>query len=559
MNAREFLNILTVAEKLKSRTRHCYTSEGRHESVAEHSWRIALMVMLMSHEEEYRDVNMDKVIRMCLIHDLGEIFTGDIPTFEKNQADEDVEGTLLNRWIETFPQDQKEEFQALFKEMDELETVEAKLYKALDKMEAVIQHNESDLSTWLPLEYDLQFTYGKKQVEFSPYMKELKMEIDKWTAEKIKAKKKLGFGFMRLPLLDKNDDGSIDIEQVKQMVDIYMERGFTYFDTAWNYCSGKSECAIKEAIVDRYPRNSFTITTKLPSFMLTSFEDRDKLFNEQLEKTGAEYFDYYFLHDTNEDTLKLFNKYDCFTWLKEKKAQGLVKKIGFSFHDSAELLDKLLTEHPEIDVVQIQLNYLDWENVTVQSRKCYETATKHGKPVFVMEPAKGGTLARVPAEVEAMFKEKNPEMSVPSWAIRFAASLDNVQMVLSGMSTIEQVRDNTAYMGDFKPLTENEIEMCHKAADMINSTIAVPCTGCSYCVPTCPMNIPIPKYFGLYNANLQEIEGKSWTAQTLYYTHLKEIFGKASDCIKCGKCETMCPQHLPIREYMEDVAEHFEG
>lgn len=370
--------------------------------------------------------------------------------------------------------------------------------------------------------------------------------------------KKLGFGFMRLPLLDQNDDGSVDLELVKQMVDLYMERGFTYFDTAWNYCNEMSECAIRETVVNRYPRNTFTITTKLPSFMLHSPEDRDRIFNRQLEKTGAGYFDYYFLHDTNEDTLQIFRKYDCFTWLKQKKEEGIVKQIGFSFHDSAELLDQLLTEHPEIDVVQLQINYLDWENVTVQSRKCYETAAKHGKKIFVMEPVKGGTLARVPEEVETMFRGYAPERSVSSWAIRFVASLEHVNLVLSGMSSLEQVADNTAYMGDFQPMSEDEVTMCHQAADMINASIAVPCTGCSYCVPACPMNIPIPKYFALYNANLQEIEGKSWTAQTLYYTHLKEVFGKASDCIRCGKCETMCPQHLPVRTYMKEVADHFE-
>lgn len=228
-----------------------------------------------------------------------------------------------------------------------------------------------------------------------------------------------------------------------------------------------------------------------------------------------------------------------------------------SFHDNAEVLDKVLSEHPEFEYVQLQINYLDWESNAIQSRKCYDVAVKHGIPVIVMEPVKGGTLANVPGGVEKMFKEYNPEASIPSWAIRYAASLDNVCMVLSGMSNMEQVLDNTGYMADFKPVNDEEKKLIDKAVRIINGSITIPCTGCEYCVAGCPKKIPIPKCFSLYNADKQEVESKGWTPQGEYYDNMIKNTGKASDCIGCRRCENVCPQHLPIVEHLKEVAEYF--
>lgn len=368
--------------------------------------------------------------------------------------------------------------------------------------------------------------------------------------------KKLGFGLMRLPLTDANDKGSIDIEALKEMVDTFMEQGFTYFDTAWMYCAFKSENAVKEALTDRYPRDRYTLTTKLHASYLKTKEDRDRIFEEQRQKTGVDYFDYYLIHAIDQELYSIYNEMDCFNWLIEKKKQGLVKHIGFSYHDSAEFLDQVLTEHPEMEFVQLQMNYLDWESAEVQSRKCYEVAIKHGKPVIVMEPVKGGTLADVPVEVRESFAAYHPDLSVPSWAIRFVASLDNVAMVLSGMSNMEQLMDNISYMKEFVPMNAEETELVHKAAEMIKDSIAIPCTGCSYCTEGCPMQIAIPDLFRVYNKSkrgeITDVEANE------EYRQLTESGGKAGKCLACGQCQVACPQHLEIVNYLKDVAKCME-
>lgn len=359
--------------------------------------------------------------------------------------------------------------------------------------------------------------------------------------------KKLGFGLMRLPLTDPNNNGSVDIELLKKMVDAYLQRGFTYFDTAWMYCDGQSECAVKEVLTKRYPRDSFTVTSKLPNGPLNTLEDRDKVFNEQLRKTGLEYFDYYLLHAIGDQNIDRFRQFDCFNWLFEKKKQGLVKKIGFSFHGTPELLEELLQQYPQFDVVQLMINYLDWEDEKVCSRRCHELAVRYGKQIIIMEPVRGGKLADVPEKVKLMFKSADSDMSVASWAIRFAASLENVMMVLSGMSNLEQVLDNTDYMQDFKPLTQAEMQMALLAGEIIGGQAEIACTGCAYCTERCPKNIAIAQYFAAFNKNDEE-----------KYKEVSQIFGKASDCIECGQCEVACPQHLPIRGHLKTVAERFE-
>ncbi|SPF46963.1 Aldo/keto reductase [Candidatus Desulfosporosinus infrequens] len=369
--------------------------------------------------------------------------------------------------------------------------------------------------------------------------------------------KKFGFGCMRLPLIDKDDQTSFDTETFNKMVDTFLEKGFTYFDTAYVYHGYRSEEAVRESLVKRHHRDDFKLATKLPMRDFQSAEDMERIFNEQLEKCGVDYFDYYLLHNIGVNAYKKACEFDSFGFSLRKKQEGKIKNFGMSFHDSPELLDEILAAHPELDFVQLQINYIDWENPGIQSRRCHEVARKHGKPIIVMEPCKGGSLALVPEKAEQLMKEYNPAASVPSWAIRYAASQEGVTMVLSGMNTMEQLLDNMSYMADFKPLNKEEDKILGRVIDIINENTAIPCTTCRYCEKDCPQNIAIPDYFALYNSAKRALSS-NFSSQFVYYINLTANHGKAGDCIDCKQCESACPQHLKITELLKDVSATFD-
>lgn len=370
--------------------------------------------------------------------------------------------------------------------------------------------------------------------------------------------KKLGFGCMRLPLLKKDDQTTVDTATFKALVDTFLEKGFTYFDTALTYHKFKSEEFVREALVKRHKREAYLLATKLPPRMLTASEQQEKIFGEQLEKCGVDFFDYYLLHNIGVSAYQQACQYDSFGFVQQKKREGKIRHVGMSFHDTPELLDEILTAHPELDFVQLQINYIDWENPGIQSRRCHEVARKHGQPIIVMEPCKGGNLAQVPAKAEALMKAYAPDASIPSWAIRFAASQEGVFLVLSGMNTMEQVLDNTSYMTDFKPLSDEESHIIAQVTDTINQDAAIACTACRYCVDGCPSHIAIPDYFALYNSAKRAVTSNI-SSQFVYYLNLTATHGKASDCIACKACEEVCPQHLPIAELMQKVSETFDN
>lgn len=371
----------------------------------------------------------------------------------------------------------------------------------------------------------------------------------------IHLEKKLGFGTMRLPLLDAEDPKSIDLETFQQMADLYLERGFCYFDTAYPYHEGLSEEAVRQCVAERYPRDRFLLADKMPVYLVKQPEDYERIFAEQLRRCGVEYFDVYLLHNLGRDRYPNTERLGGFAFLRKLKEQGLARNIGFSFHDDAETLDRILTEHPEVDVVQLQINYLDWNGTVAQSGRCYETAKRHGKDVIVMEPVKGGQLAALPGKAMELFTAfyGDAAPSPASLAIRFAASLSQVKVVLSGMSSPEQVADNTGFMGDFAPLTEEEHGLTREIEQELKRAIRVPCTSCRYCMEVCPKNIAIPNYFGLLN--LYAVTGKK---TNMYYQRYSLNHGKASECLKCGLCERNCPQHLPIRQMLEEFAVLYE-
>ncbi|MCR5614451.1 aldo/keto reductase, partial [Treponema sp.] len=358
---------------------------------------------------------------------------------------------------------------------------------------------------------------------------------------------KLGFGLMRLP----EKDGKIEIERVNAMVDRYMQTGMNYFDTAYIYHGGHSEEAAREAVVKRYPRDSFMLATKLPVWEVKQQSDVERIFSEQLQRTGVDYFDFYLLHSIEEANYEQYENYDCFNWGLKKKEEGKIKHFGFSFHGSPELLEKVLDKHPEMEFVQIQLNYLDRTNPVVRSQRLYDIAHKKNIPIIIMEPVRGGMLANMQPEIEAKFKAARPNDSVASWALRYVGSLDGVVTILSGMSTEEQMEDNIKTFTNFEPLTDGEMKIIDEVTEEILRIPQIGCTACKYCTDGCPMKISIPDVFRTINTLRRYPD--DWRAKN-FYSGLINRSGKAADCIACGQCESVCPQHLPIIELLKEAA-----
>ncbi len=364
--------------------------------------------------------------------------------------------------------------------------------------------------------------------------------------------KKLGFGLMRLP---KTDLG-IDVEQVKKMVDLFLDAGCTYFDTAWIYPG--SEEAIREALVERYPRDRFLLATKLSAWAgCKTREEATAQFEESLARTGAGYFDYYLLHNMGEGRTKSYEQFDIWSFARQKKAEGKIRNWGFSSHATPEELDELLTKNPDVDFVQLQLNYADWENPRVQSRRCYEVTRKHGKPIIVMEPVKGGLLADPPESVAKILKDAAPDVSCASWAIRFSASLEGVAVVLSGMSSVAQMEDNLSFMREFRPLTEEEQAVVERARKALEQIPIIPCTFCNYCAKVCPQGIGIPGTFEALNI-LRLYDDLKFAKYKEHWNVTVQGKTRADQCVKCGMCEGACPQQLEIRSLLEEAVERLE-
>ena len=364
--------------------------------------------------------------------------------------------------------------------------------------------------------------------------------------------KKLGFGCMRLPLVE-GTESTVDQAHFNRMIDLYMGEGFCYFDTAHVYLAGNSETALREGLVRRYPRDSFLLTDKLSGSCFQSEDEIYQLFDTQLEACGVTYFDYYLMHAQTAEVYEKFlscNAYDAVRRLRDK---GKICHFGISFHDKPAVLEKILTEQPDIEVVQIQFNYLDYDSPSIESRQVYDVCRKYGKPVFVMEPIKGGGLSNLPKEAEDVFSSLQGG-SPASYAIRYAASFEGIEMVLSGMSTEAQMRDNLGYMKSFVPIQPEEQAAIDQVREILKRDISVPCTGCRYCVAGCPMGILIPDLFACLNTKRRY---QDWGSDFYYTVHTKD-HGKASDCVKCRRCEKACPQHLKIPALLEQVASAFE-
>lgn len=364
-----------------------------------------------------------------------------------------------------------------------------------------------------------------------------------------KIKKNFGFGFMRLPMKDKE----VDIEQTKKMVDTFLAAGFNYFDTAHGYLDGKSELAIRESLTSRHARGEYILTDKLTQSFFKSEADIRPFFESQLKACGVDYFDFYLMHAQDAQNFEFYKSCKAYETAFSLKEEGKIRHVGISFHDTPEVLDKILTEYPEIEVVQIQFNYADYNDPAVASRRCYEVCQKHKKPVIVMEPVKGGTLVNLPGSAKAIFDSVGSG-SYASYALRFAAGFDGIMMVLSGMSNTEQMNDNISFMKDFVRLNKTELEAVSKVQKIFSDMNFIPCTACRYCTAGCPKHISIPDLFAVMNSKKMY---KDWNSDYYYGVHTASC-GKASDCIKCGKCEKICPQHLPIRNLLKEVAEQFE-
>ena len=369
----------------------------------------------------------------------------------------------------------------------------------------------------------------------------------------------LGFGMMRLPILEEDNFKSIDYEQVNRMVDAYMDAGFNHFDTAFVYHEGIGEDAFKRCVVDRYPRESFKISTKLPLFIITEDSQLEPIFAEQLKNCGVDYFDYYMLHNVSGFTENAWKNADLYSFIQKKKEEGFIKHIGISTHGNAEFLEEILFEHPELEFVLLQINYLDWDDEGIESRKCLEVARKYNKSVMIMEPYKGGFLADVPEEAEKLMKEHDPDKSVVSWAMRFVANLDDVCVVLTGASNLEQLEDNIREFNNADPLSDDELKLLEDVSEIINSNITVDCTKCRYCVDVCPEEIDIAKIFDLYNKDrmLGRDDWSQFGNAYLNYSKLPDV-GMASDCSECESCIEECPQQINIPEVLKDVAKVFE-
>lgn len=371
--------------------------------------------------------------------------------------------------------------------------------------------------------------------------------------------KKMGFGLMRLPQTDKDKPETINQEQVNKMTELFLEKRYTYFDTAYPYHNGKSEIALKEALKNHH-RESYIVADKLPIFAITKEEEVEPIFKEQLERCGVEYFDYYLLHNISPFSEAGYIDVDSYKFLKQQKDAGKIKKLGFSSHGDAKYIEKYLQKYPDMDFIQLQINYLDWESQTIESKKCYEVAKKHDLEVIVMEPLKGGFLTNIPEDANDLIKKFNPTLTPVELALRFVANLDNVFMVLCGVSSYKQMEENIEIFENMQPLSKEELDLIKQVSELINSKITVPCTKCNYCINECPVNINIPYVFDLYNSEKLLNEDGFTTYQVTYINYMKnKKNGPASACIDCGKCVEKCPQQINIPQVMKDVVESLEN